>query len=236
MTNHQSNIIFYTVISIIVTGIIIHANNPDFFGDLGKSKEALLLKNAVSNGDYNQALTSYRSLVNERISNGKEFSAETAIMYEDMAKIYYSLGNPSDAKTYYLNSLDIREQLARNDVFAYADTYYQLGVLSEEKQQYNQALTYFEKALSKRLGNTTDDEPDGFTVGMHKSRLNHLRLNNAGTIDTLKKLAEMHIIKNDHTTAKSYFERALTASKTVYGENDDQTKKLTNTIQQLGNQ
>ena len=92
MTNRQSNIIFYTVISLILTAIVIHVSNPEYFGDLSKSKEELQLKEAVKKGDHKEALHYYQVLLDERITNGKEINAETAVMYEDMAKLHSSLG------------------------------------------------------------------------------------------------------------------------------------------------
>ena len=99
MTPRQSNIIFYTVHFICRY----RDNNrkdhdPGFFDDFTKSKEELLLKEAVNKGDHNQALTSYQILLKERISDGNEIDAETAIMYEDMAKSYALLGNNSRSK------------------------------------------------------------------------------------------------------------------------------------------
>ena len=235
MTNHQSNIIFYTVISFIVTAIIIHVTNPEFFGDLGKNKEELLLKEAVKKGDHNEALYYYQLLVDERISNGNDINAETAVLYEDMAKLHSSLGNTAEEQNHYLESLNVKEKLAKNDVFAFANTYYQLGVLAEKQQQYDQALRYFEKALSKRLGDTTEAEEadDGFTTSMHKSRLKYIRSNNEGTIATFKKLAAMHIIKNEYAIAKAYYERALTASRLTFGENDIRTLEIMDLVKKL---
>ena len=94
---------------------------------------------------------------------------------------------------------------------------------------------YFEKALSKRLGDTTKTEQkdDGFTASLHKSRLNHIRLNNEGTIATFKKLAAMHIIKKEFAIAKTYYGRALTASKLTFGENDNKTLEIKDLANQL---
>jgi tetratricopeptide (TPR) repeat protein len=235
MTPRQSNIIFYTVISFIVTAIIIDATNPDFFGDFAKSKEELLLKEAVNKEDHNQALTSYQILIEERIGDGNEIDTETAVMYEDMANSYASLGNKVEAKNHYLKSLNIKKQLARNNLYAFSNTYYQLGVLAEEEQQTDQALEYFEKALFEMLGDTTETEEEdgGFSSSMLKSRLKHVRLNNEGTIDIFKKLAAMHIIKREYAIAKTYYEKALTASKLVYGEDDNKTLEIMNLINQL---
>ncbi len=235
MTNRQSNIIFYTVISFVVTAIIVQVTNPEIFADLGKTQEELLLKEAVEKGDHNQALTSYKLLVDERISNGKEINAETAIMYEDMAKLHSSLGNTTEEKNYYLKSLGVKEKLVKNDVFSFANTYYQLGFLAEEQQQYDQALMYFEKALSTRLGDKTEaeHENDGFSTKMHKSRISYIRLNNEGTIATFRKLAEMHVIKNQHAIAKSYYERALTASELTFGESDNRTLEVLDLVNRL---
>ncbi len=235
MTPRQSNIIFYTCISFIVTAIIIDETNPDFFGDIAKSKEELLLKEAVNKGNHNQALTSYQLLIEERISDGNEIDTETAIMYEDMAKSYALLGNKVEAKNHYLKSLNIKKQLVKNNLFAFSNTYYQLGVLAEEEQQTNLALMYFKKALFEILGDTTETEEEGggYTSTMLKSQIKHERLNNEGTIAIFKKLAAMHIIKKEYAIAKTYYEKALTASKLVFGEDDNKTLEIMGLMNQL---
>jgi len=235
MTNHQSNIIFYTLISVFITALAIQVIDPDFYESIGKNKEELLLKDAVKKGDHKQALISYQKLVDESIGNGKEINVETAEMYEEMAKLYSLLGNAAEEKNHYLKSLNIREKLPKNDALSFADTYYQLGVLAEEQQQYDQAQAYFEKTLYKRLGDTleTKDEDNGFTNSMLKSRLRKLRLNNEGTIATFKKLAAMHIIKKEYSIAKTYYERALSASKLAFGENDNKTLEIESLMDQL---
>lgn len=235
MTNHQSNIIFYTVISLIITALVIQVIDPDFYENVGKNKEELLLKDALKNEDHHQALTSYQKLVDKSIVNGKEINAETAGMYEGIAKLHSLLGNAAEEKNHYLKSLNIREQLPKNDVLSFANTYYQLGVLAEENQLYDQALAYFQKALYKRLGDTleTGNGDDGFTNRMLKTRLKKSRLNNEGTIATFKKLAAMHIIKKEYSIAKTYYERALSASKLTFGENDNQTLEIENLMDQL---
>ena len=235
MTNHQSNIIFYTVISVIITALAVQVIDPDFFDNFGKNKEELVLKDAVKKGNHNQALISYQKLVDEKIANGNQTSAETAEMHEDIAKLHSLLGNAAEEKNHYLKSLHVREQLPKNNALAFANTYYQLGVLAEEQQQYDQAQAYFEKALYKRLGDTleTEEGADGFTNSMLKSRLKKLRLNNEGTIATFKKLAAMHIIKKEYSIAKTYYERALSASKLAFGESDNQTLEIENLMDQL---
>lgn len=235
MTPRQSNIIFYTFLSFVATAIIIDKTSPGFFGDFAKSKEELLLKEALNKGNHNQALTSYQLLIEERISDGNEIDTETAIMYEDMAKSYALLGNKVEAKNHYLKSLNIKKQLVKNNLFAFSNTYYQLGVLAEEEQQTDQAIMYFEKALFEMLGDTTETEEEGggYTSTMLKSQIKHQRLNNEGTIAIFKKLAAMHIIKKEYAIAKTYYEKALTASKLVYGEDDNKTLEIMGLMKQL---
>ncbi len=235
MTPRQSNIIFYTFLSFVATAIIVDANSPDFFSDFAKSREELLLKEALNEGDHNQALTSYQFLIEQRISDGNEIDTETAIMYEDMAKSYALLGNKVEAKNHYLESLNIKKQLAKNNLFAFSNTYDQLGVLAEEEQQTDQALLFFEKALFEMLGDTseTEEETGGYTSTMLKTQIKHGRLNNKHTIAIFKKLAAMHIIKKEYVIAKTYYEKALTASKLVFGEDDNNTLEIMGLMNQL---
>ena len=237
MTPRQSNIIFYTFLSFVATAIIVDKAAPDFFDDIGKSKEELLLKEAVNKGDHDQALISYHLIIEERISDGDEIDTETAIMYEGMAKSYASLGNKAEATNYYLKSLNIKKRLAKNNPFAFSNTYYQLGVLAEEAQQTDQALMYFEKALLERLGDTADTETEeeggGYMSTLLKSQIKHGRLNNERTIAIFKKLAAMHIIKKEYAIAKTYYEKALAASKLVFGEDGEKTLEIMGLMNQL---
>jgi len=152
-----------------------------------------------------------------------------------MAKSYALLGNKVEAKNHYLKSLNIKKQLVKNNLFAFSNTYYQLGVLAEEEQQTDQALMYFEKALFEKLGDTTETEEEGggYTSTMLKSQIKHARLNNEGTIAIFKKLAAMHIIKKEYAIAKTYYEKALTASKQVFGEDDNKTLEIMGLMNQL---
>lgn len=113
MTNRQSNIIFYSIISIIIYALIIHFSYPEFFENFSKSKEELSIGEAMNKGEHKKALDIYQQLVEERISDDNENSVKTAAMYEDMAKLYFLLGNNSEEKNYYLKSLNIKKQLKK---------------------------------------------------------------------------------------------------------------------------
>ena len=182
----------------------------------------------MKNGEHKKALGIYQQLAEERISEDDENTAETAVMYEDMADLYYKLGNKSEEKNYYLKSLNIKKQLKKNDMFGFAKTYFKLGQIAEEENQYDQAQMYFEESLSKRLGDTDKEEGEekGMITGMHESRLNYIRLNNEGTIATFKKLGAIHKIKKEYVIAKQYYEKALAASKITYGDDATETSEI----------
>ena len=142
-----------------------------------------------------------------------------------------------EAKNHYLKSLNIKKQLVKNNRYAFSNTYYQLGVLAEEEQQTDQALMYFEKALFEILGDTTETETEeeegGYTSTILKSQIKHAKLNNESTIAIFKKLAAMHIIKKECAIAKTYYEKALTASQLVFGEDDSKTLEIMGLMNQL---
>lgn len=235
MTNRQSNIIFYTIISIIIYALIINYSNPEFFENFSKSREELSIKEAMNKGEHNKALAIYQQLVEEKISDDNENSVETATMYEDMANLYFLLGNKVEEKNYYLKSLNIKEQLNKIDMFGFANTYDKLGSLAQEEKQYDQAQMYYEKSLLQRLGNTKKgkEKDEGMITGMHQSRLDYIRLNNEETIATFKKLGAIHNIKKEYAIAKKYYEKALTASKLTYGEDDIKTLEIMNLMNRL---
>jgi hypothetical protein len=235
MTNRQSNIIFYSVISIIIYALVLNFSNPEFFENFSKSKEELSIKEAVNSGEHNKALVIYQQLVEERINDDNEINVETAAMYEDMANLYSLLGNKAEEKNYYLKSLKIKEQLKKNDMFGFAKTYFKLGLITEEEGQYDSAQIYYEKSLSKRLGDPEQvkEQDTGMITGMHQTRLNYIRLNNEATITTLKKLGAIHNIKKEYTIAKKYYDKALTASKITFGEDAAETLDLMDLIKRL---
>lgn len=235
MTNRQSNIIFYSVISLIIYALIINFSNPEFFENFSKSTEELSIKEAMNSGEHNKALVIYQQLVEERINDDNEINVETAAMYEDMANLYFLLGNKAEEKNYYLKSLNIKKQLKKNDMFGFAKTYYKLGSITEEEGKYDQAQMYYEKSLSKRLGDPDKikEEDAGMINGMHQTRLNYIRLNNEATITTLKKLGAIHNIKKEYAIAKKYYDRALTASKITFGEDATETLDLIDLIKRL---
>lgn len=235
MTNRQSNIIFYSIISIIVCALATNYIAPDFFDNLNKSKEERLIKKSIKSGEHNRALTVYHTLVEERIASNNENTAETAVMYESMADLYRLLGNKNQEKTYYLKSLSIKEQLEKSVISGFAKTYDKLGSIAEEEENYDQAQMYYEKSLSKKLGNTKENNDDGLLMGYQHDRERYFRLNNESTIATFKKLAAVHTTKNEFDTAKDYYEKALAASKLTFGEDDSRTLEVMRLISQLTN-
>ncbi|MGK0270997.1 MAG: tetratricopeptide (TPR) repeat protein [Cocleimonas sp.] len=234
MTNRQSNIIFYSVISIIIYALIINYTHPEFYENFSKSKDELLIKESMDKGEYNIALTIYQKIEQERIDSNNENNVETATVYEDMAQLYSLLGNKIEEKNYYLKSIDIKKNLKKVDVFGFAETYSKLGAIAEKETQYDQAQVFYEKSLLKRLGNTEKEEDEGMIDGMHQSRQRYMRLNNEGTIAVFKKLGAIHTIKKENDIAKKYYERALTASNLTFGEEDNKTLEIKKTMKRLG--
>lgn len=240
MTNRQSNMIFYSIISIIIYALVINVFYPDFFEDFSKNAKELSIKEAVNNKEHDKALAIYQQLVEERISDGNENSIETAVMYEDMANLYFLLGAKSEEKNYYLKSLNVKKKLKKNDMFGFAKTYYKLGLIAETERQYDQAQLYYEKSLAKRLGlddlkegKKIEEKEEGIITSMHQSRLSYIRLNNEETIATFKKLGAVHNIKKEYALAKKYYEKALAASKVTFGEDDAETLDLIDLMKRL---
>ncbi len=235
MSNRQSNIIFYSIIFLIISIALINNYQPSFFDNFTKSKEEFLIKEAMSNREYDKALASYQDLLAQNISQDNQITADTAAIYEEMAKLYFLLDQRVEEKNYYLKSLAIKQQLKKVDIYSFAKTYYKLATLAEEQQQYQQAQSYYEKSLWQRIGNLKEANiaDDGLFVGMQQSRIKYLRLNHPETIATYRKLAAIHQLKQENSIAKEYYQEALTASKLTFGEDDPKTIELVVLIKQL---
>lgn len=229
MTTRQSNIVFYLVISLIIYAVVLNYVNPEFFENFTKSKKELSIKDAINEGETGVALSLQQEILEERIKNDDEVTPETAVVYEEIAKLNASLGNKEEEKNSYLKSLDIKLKLKENDAYAFSNTYLKLGSLAEDAKDYDQAQMYFEKALQKRIGNP-EDEDDGFFVGMQNTRQRYLRLNNENTIVLFKKLGNIHSLKQEKSIAKTYYEKALAVSKEIFGEEDSKTLEMTNVV------
>ena len=227
MTNRQSNIIFYSVISLIIFAVILNYTNPEIFENLTKSKKEISIEEAIDKGEYKAALNIYQQLADGKIRDNDENTIETATIYQDIANLYSLLGNKDEEINYYLKALNIKKQLTEVDVYGIVRIYDKLGSLAEEDKQFDQAQMYYEKSLEGKLG-TAREEDDGLFVGMMNTRTKYLRLNNEETIATFKKLGEIHNIKAEYSIAKKYYEKALAASKLTFGEDDVKTLEIMN--------
>ncbi|MEM5528620.1 tetratricopeptide repeat protein [Gammaproteobacteria bacterium AS21] len=229
MTNRQSNIIFYAVISLIMSALLINMFAPEVIQQATDSKEQITIRKSLQEGEYQTALANYETLVNSELENNKN-TIELANLYEEIAQVQRQLGNSVEENNYYLKSLAIKKSLKKIDIFSLAKTYYQLGIIAEQSEQLNQAQNYFEKALTTRLGVIVDlkEEDLGMFDGMQQSRLQYQRLNNEGTIANYLKLANIHKLKEQQAIAKEYYDKALAASILTFGEDDKRTLDLKN--------
>jgi len=231
MTNRQSNFIFYSVITLIVCAIVTHFAAPNFFENLTKSTTELSINEALENGEHKIALSLYQQLLDESSDKENKPDDKTAAIYSDMAKLHSFLGNRSEEKKYYLKALTLKESLKKTSVLSIIEIYDKLGSFAEDEKKYDEAQMYYEKSLSKKLG--SDEIKDkGLFVGMQNTRENYKRLNNEMTINTFKKLAEIHQIKREYEISKNYYEKALSASKLTFGEDDPKTLELQNLMNQ----
>lgn len=233
MTARQSNILFYGVIAMIVYGLIVNHFYPDFFENLTKSEQEVSVKEAVTEGRHQDALVIYQQLAAQKISDGDEVTIETADIYDAMAKSFNKVGNRSEEKNHYQKSLDIKKQIKGINLYSLASTYFELGVIAEEDEQYDEAISYYERALSTRLGNTQSVDDQGIFEGLQNAQQRYKRLNNEGTITIFKRLAAVHVIKKEYEEAKKYLQRALEASDLTFGENDSKTIEIRDLLKNL---
>ena len=107
--------------------------------------------------------------------------------------------------------------------------------IAQNEQKYDQAINFFEKSLSTRLGDVEQPivEDDGMFIGMQKSRIKYLKLNHEDTIATYKKLAAIPRLQQEYAIAKGYYDKALAASKNTFGEEDVRTLKIVTLLKKM---
>ena len=233
MTTRQSNIIFYGVIAMVIYGLIVNHFYPEFFENLTKSDQEISVKEAVAEGRHQDALVIYKQLAEKKVSDGDEVTIETADMYDAMAKSFHQVGNLAEEKNYYLKSLTIKKQIKNINLYSLADTYFELGTIAEQGKQYDEAISYYEQALSTRLGKTQTGGDEGIFEGLQNAQQRYKRLNNEGTITMLKRLASVHTVLKEYDTAKQYLEKALAASNLTFGEDDTKTIEIRDLLRSI---
>ena len=237
MTNRQSNIIFYSAVVLFVIVALTNVYYPQLFESFTKSSQELQIKEAMAKTEYDKALAVYGEIINDKVTQGESSTAETAQLYQEVAQIYTLQGNSEQARQYYLKALPIREKLQEKDRYSLAKVNSQLGRIARQENRLDQAQQYFEKSLFARLGFV--DLPENIDKGMftklQQQRINYKRLNHAETIETFQQLAEVFVNKKDYQAAKNYYQKALSASVEVFGENSEQVVMFSKRINELAN-
>jgi|GEM_PF-1407987 len=235
MTNKQSNFVFYSVICLTISGFLIDFFIPTAFDGFKMNKEELVLKEALQNKQYNKAIDSYKILIGKRVSLGDDKNLETANLYEEVAYLYTLSDNQTQAKTYYLRAIEIKQQLDNIDSYSMANAYYQLGLLAEKEHNNGQALQFFEQSLAARLADiiAPDKNDEGMFDSMQASRESYLKQNHEDTIANYKKLAVIHSARNEDRIAKNYYQKALAASQNTFGADDAKTLAIIAAIKAL---
>ncbi len=235
MTNRQSNIIFYSAVVLFVIVALMNVYYPQLFEGFTKSNQELQIKEAMAKTEYDKALAVYGELIADKANQGESNTAETAQMYQEVAKIYALMGNSEQEQQFYLKALPIRQQLEEKDRYSLAQVYHQLGLLAKQQGRWNQAQQYFEKSLYARLGDIEqfEESEKGMFNRLQAQRINYKRLNHAETIATFQQLAEVFVSKKDYQSAKNYYQSALEASEQIYGEDSAQMLTFSKLIDKL---
>lgn len=234
MTNRQSNIIFYSLISLFLIGVITNAVFPQFFERFTKTEQELQIQQAMEKAEYDKALAVYSELVAANINQDQENTMPTAALYEEMAKIYALQDNQAQERAYYLKSLPIRKTFQEKDRYSLARIYHQLGLLDVQEDRLNKAQSNFEISLLTRLGDEqSSDQDKGMFLSLMQQRIDYKRLNHSETVATFRQLAGVHEIKKEYKLAREYYTRALSVSKEVFGEESSQVADIERVISKL---
>lgn len=234
MTNRQSNIIFYTIILVVISGFIVNSYYPQYFEYMAKGQPQLAIDEALDKQEYEKALAIYSELIIEHASRGEANTEQVALMYEAVAKIYLLQGNQLQAQRYFLKALPIRQQRQERDRYSLAQLYHVLGELAVDLNRRDQGQVYFEQSLQARLASAQQADSDsGMFTQMQQTRINYKRLNHPETIATFEQLAKLHLSQQDYQTAKNYYQKALQASINTFGEDSAEVASIADSIKQL---
>lgn len=98
-------------------------------------------------GAHQNAIGYLKHVVDIMRNHFSEGHPEIAIALYNLANCYHSMGNLSAAQSFYLETIALSENRDGNDKTVLADTYKQLASIHEENGAYENALSYYNRAL-----------------------------------------------------------------------------------------
>ena len=184
-------------------------------------------------GQHTEGIQSFQLSLSIDLMSEPEDQAEVPSHYNNMALMYQELGDYSNAKIYFEKSLEKDKEFGL-DVIKHpstAATYYNLGSLCADMQQYRTAIEYYEKALeiqkaslppehSSRIQTESSMSSAYFQLGDYKTALEiRLRVLDArlkvqppnfpSLVKTYTILSQINQELGDFTRAEGHIKRSL---------------------------
>ncbi len=212
----------------------------------------------LSGGDPRGAMQAYEQALSTALSRSDIAQEKLASLYRKVGMAADALSMLSEAKFYFETALSIDRNISEgsksvaNDLNNLGGVLWKMGLVSESRRLYEEALTILEKSddqinkasVLSNLGNVALEEGDLAKAEQLSSAV--LAINEAtfgsihpGVAVALNNLGGINLRKGDYAAARAYFERALSIDTALYGESHPSVStRLTNIgglLQTMGN-
>ena len=197
----------------------------------------------------------YIEIAEDIIKKTTTKSEDIASLYNNLALLYYSMGEYEQAKPLYEKSLKIREEVLALNHPQTVSSYNNLALLYDSMGEYEQAKPLYEKALKineKVLGLNHPDTATSYnnlaslydSMGEYEQakplyekalKINEkvLGLDHPSTATSYNKLASLYYSMGEYKQAKQLYEKALKISEESLGFNHPETTTSYNNLAEL---
>lgn len=187
----------------------------------------------IKNGNYKDGLAYVLSAIKEL--ENRELFEELSKNYDTLAKTYETIGSLEKVITYYLKKLDVDNR--SNDVEGLINTNKNLGDIYTKKENYIQAVSYYESALGYAssddeklrseilpyLGNAYLKDKDYKTAARYlveSINLNRRFENKTELLIALNSLGDLNIQQDRLKTAEKQLQEAANISRVIKNDQE----------------
>lgn len=212
----------------------------------------------LTGGDPRGAMQAYEQALSAALSQSDVAQAKLASLYRKVGMAAEALSMLSEAKFYLETALAIDRKVMEgsqnvaNDLNNLGGVLWKMGLISDSRKLYEEALTILEKSgdqvnranVLNNLGSFALEQGDLVKAEQLSSAVLRINEETFGTTHpsvaiALNNLGGINLRKGDYTAARAYFERALSIDRALYGDSHPSVAtRLTNIgglLQTMGN-